>query len=128
MDIFLHVIHALSAVIMIVLILVQQGKGAEAGASFGAGASQTMFGSASSANMLTRATAILAVIFMLTSLALAWMVRHENRSNNYDLPGLDRVLQEQGQAADVPDNLVVPSIEGQPTDNVSDIPDLDPAE
>jgi len=113
---------------MIVLILVQQGKGAEAGASFGAGASQTMFGSASSANMLTRATAILAVIFMLTSLALAWMVRHENRSSNYDLPGLDRVLQEQGQAADVPDNLVVPSIEGQPTDNVSDIPDLDPAE
>lgn len=76
MDIALHIIHALSALALIVLILLQQGKGAEAGASFGAGASQTMFGSSSSSNFLTRGTAALAVIFMVTSLALAWQAKH----------------------------------------------------
>lgn len=63
--------HILIALGIIGLILLQQGKGAEAGASFGSGASQTVFGSGGSGNFLTRATAILAVLFFLTSFALA---------------------------------------------------------
>lgn len=61
------------SVAMIVLILMQQGKGADAGAAFGSGASGTVFGSRGSANFLSRATAILATIFFLTALALAFL-------------------------------------------------------
>ena len=66
-------IHIIVAIAMIGLILIQHGKGADAGASFGAGASGTVFGAAGSANFLTRATAVLAVIFVSTSLTLAFM-------------------------------------------------------
>ena len=63
MDIVVHVVHVLAALGLIGLVLIQHGKGADAGASFGGGGSQTVFGSAGSANFLTRATAILAVLF-----------------------------------------------------------------
>ena len=62
MDIVLHVVHVLAALGLIGLILIQHGKGADAGASFGGGGSQTVFGSAGSANFLTRFTAVLAVV------------------------------------------------------------------
>ena len=63
-------IHVFAAISVIVLVLLQQGKGAEAGASFGAGASQTVFGSQGSGNFLTRATGVLVALFFITSLAL----------------------------------------------------------
>lgn len=66
------VIHIITAIVMIGLILVQHGKGADAGASFGSGAAGTVFGAAGSASFLTRATAVLATIFFITSLALAY--------------------------------------------------------
>ncbi|MGH8492808.1 MAG: preprotein translocase subunit SecG [Moraxellaceae bacterium] len=65
------VFHVLFAIAMIGFILLQQGKGAEMGASFGAGASQTVFGAAGSAGFLTKATAVLAALFFVTSLGLA---------------------------------------------------------
>lgn len=71
------VVHIIVALGMIALILIQQGKGAEAGASFGGGASGTVFGAAGSANFLTRTTAILTAIFFLTSLGLAIMAKRE---------------------------------------------------
>lgn len=58
---------------MIVLILMQQGKGADAGAAFGSGASGTVFGSRGSANFLSRTTAVLATLFFLLALALAFL-------------------------------------------------------
>ncbi len=58
---------------MIVLILMQQGKGADAGAAFGSGASGTVFGSQGSANFLSRTTAVLATLFFLLALALAFL-------------------------------------------------------
>lgn len=64
-------VHIIVAIVMIGFILIQHGKGADAGASFGAGASGTVFGAAGSANFLTRTTAVLATIFFITSLALA---------------------------------------------------------
>lgn len=69
--------HIIIAVAMIGLILIQHGKGADAGASFGAGAGGTVFGAAGSANFLTRTTAVLAGIFFITSLALAAHARKE---------------------------------------------------
>jgi len=65
--------HVIIAVIIIALILVQKGKGADMGSAFGAGASGTIFGAKGSANFLSRTTAILATIFFITSLTLAYL-------------------------------------------------------
>lgn len=64
-------IHIIVSIAMIVIILLQMGKGAQAGASFGAGSSQTMFGS-TGGNVMTKITAGVAIVFMLTSLSLAY--------------------------------------------------------
>tara|TARA_B100001105_G_scaffold51969_1_gene39259 strand:+ start:1434 stop:1790 length:357 start_codon:yes stop_codon:yes gene_type:complete len=65
--------HVIIAVLIIALILVQKGKGADMGSAFGAGASGTIFGAKGSANFLSRTTAILATIFFITSLTLAYL-------------------------------------------------------
>ena len=65
--------HVIIAGLIIVLVLVQKGKGADMGSAFGAGASGTIFGAKGSANFLSRTTAILATIFFITSLALAYL-------------------------------------------------------
>lgn len=64
-------IHILVSIALIVIILLQMGKGAQAGASFGAGSSQTMFGS-TGGNFMSKVTVTAAVVFMLTSLSLAY--------------------------------------------------------
>jgi preprotein translocase subunit SecG len=63
MENFILIFHFLIAVVLIGLVLIQQGKGAEAGASFGSGASQTVFGSAGSWNFFSKATAVLSTVF-----------------------------------------------------------------
>jgi protein translocase, SecG subunit len=70
------VIHVLTALAIIGLILLQQGKGAAAGASFGGGASQTVFGSQGGSSFFTRATAILATLFFCTSFGLAIIAKN----------------------------------------------------
>ena len=65
--------HTLIAVLIIVLVLLQRGKGADAGAAFGAGASGTVFGAQGSSNFFSRATAVLATAFFASSLALAYI-------------------------------------------------------
>lgn len=84
METLVLVLHILVALGMIGMILLQQGKGAEAGASFGAGASSTVFGASGSANFLTKSTAILTTIFFITSLTLAIFAKH-NAQNLYSL-------------------------------------------
>ena len=65
--------HVIIAVLIIALILLQKGKGAAMGSAFGAGASGTIFGAKGSANFLSRTTAVLATIFFITSLTLAYL-------------------------------------------------------
>jgi len=80
------VIHVMVAMALIGLILVQRGKGAEIGAAFGSGASQTLFGSQGSASFLTRTTAVLATVFFATSLSLAYLYSNRvERSSVTDL-------------------------------------------
>jgi len=67
------VAHVLVAMMIIGLVLLQRGKGAEAGTGFGAGASGTVFGARGSANFLSHATGVLATLFFITSLALAYL-------------------------------------------------------
>jgi preprotein translocase subunit SecG len=69
----LLVVQVIVAVALIALVLMQQGKGADAGAAFGSGASATVFGARGSANFLSRSTAILAVVFFVNSLTLAYL-------------------------------------------------------
>lgn len=66
-------VHLVLAILLIGIILMQQGKGATAGAAFGSGASATVFGARGSASFLTRTTAILAVLFLANSLLLAYL-------------------------------------------------------
>jgi preprotein translocase subunit SecG len=72
MQLILTVLHLVLAIGLITLVLLQHGKGADAGAAFGSGASSTVFGAQGSGNFLSRSTAIIAMLFFLTSMALAY--------------------------------------------------------
>ena len=111
------VVHVLVAVAMIGLILLQQGKGAEMGASFGAGASQTVFGAAGSVGFLTKLTAILAAVFFVTSLGLAVYARKVVDSS---LP-LPVVPAEQGEIPAAPP-VPAPPVPATPAPADSDVP------
>ncbi|MCG3730018.1 preprotein translocase subunit SecG [Vibrio cincinnatiensis] len=80
----LLVIYLLAAVGIIGLVLIQQGKGADMGASFGAGASNTVFGASGSGSFLTRMTAIFATVFFVISLVLGNMSTHKTESQWVD--------------------------------------------
>ncbi len=73
-------VHIASALAVIGLVLVQHGKGADMGAAFGSGASGSLFGSTGSANFLSRTTAVLAALFFMTSLALAYIASNKPRT------------------------------------------------
>ncbi len=74
----LLVVHVLISVSIVALILLQQGKGADAGAAFGGGSSGTVFGSQGSGTFLSRATAVLAALFFVTSLWLAYLAKTDH--------------------------------------------------
>lgn len=80
METVILIVHVLLAAAIIGLILLQQGKGAEAGASFGAGASQTVFGSTGSGNFLSRMTAVVAAGIFATSFVLAIYAKNKAES------------------------------------------------
>ncbi|ACO80408.1 preprotein translocase subunit SecG [Azotobacter vinelandii CA] len=99
------VFHLLAALGVIALVLIQQGKGAEAGASFGSGASATVFGSQGSSTFLSRVTAILATAFFLTSLGLGFLAKEKADSlSKVGLPdpAALEVQQKKPAAEDVP--------------------------
>ena len=72
MTTFLIILHILVCLALIAIVLLQGGKGAEMGASFGAGGSQTVFGAAGGQNFMSQLTTAAAIVFMLTSLTLAY--------------------------------------------------------
>ena len=90
------VIHVLVALAILGLILLQQGKGADMGASFGGGSSQTLFGAGGGGNVLTRATAILAAVFFATSLGLAVLAKQKASEINSlsEVSALEAVAEE----------------------------------
>ena len=77
----LLIVQILAALGIIGLVLMQQGKGSDAGAAFGGGASGTVFGSKGSGNFLTKLTTGLATLFFANSLMLAWLVAHPDNAN-----------------------------------------------
>lgn len=135
---FVLIIHVITAVSIIAFILVQQGKGAEAGASFGAGASQTIFGSVGSWNFFSKVTAILAAVFFATSVSLAVIAKKNTAVPQKALPAIEQYQAEQqnnqadeelpGIESDVPENDIpesnteIPSAPG--SGGSSEIPEL----
>lgn len=82
-----------AAIAIIVLVLLQHGKGADAGAAFGSGASGTVFGARGSATFLSRATAVLAAVFFINCLGLAYLsAHHGSGSSVLDQPGVQKIL------------------------------------
>jgi len=85
METFILVLHVVIALAIIGLIMLQQGKGAEMGASFGSGSSQTIFGAVGSGNLFSRLTAILVAVFFITSSSLAVMSKHKSKIDDHFL-------------------------------------------
>ncbi|MFM1896615.1 MAG: hypothetical protein RLZZ385_1689 [Pseudomonadota bacterium] len=119
METLVIVVHVVVAILIVGLVLLQQGKGADAGASFGSGASQTVFGASGSGNFLTRATTVAATVFFITSLSLAIFAK--DRAGLDTTTGLPVVNQElleeaiQASSTDLPqveDTNVAPAAGG----------------
>ena len=81
MEIAVLVLHVFAALGIIGLVLLQHGKGADVGAAFGGGASGSLFGASGSANFLSRITAVLALVFFLTSLGLTYFSGHKTEQH-----------------------------------------------
>jgi preprotein translocase subunit SecG len=95
-------VQMLSALAMIGLILVQHGKGADMGAAFGSGGSGSLFGASGSANFLSRTTAVLATVFFVCTLALAYFGNLRPASTGSVLEGAAVVAPTPAQEAPVP--------------------------
>ncbi len=89
------VFHVLLAAAIVGLVLLQRGKGADAGAGFGAGASGTVFGARGSASFLSRTTAVLATLFFLTSLGLSYLFSQQKAPTSV----FDTLTQQEAPAA-----------------------------
>jgi preprotein translocase subunit SecG len=80
LDTLLKIIHVLACLVLMFVVLLQQGRGGGLGAAFGGGAASQVFGGRGAGNILTRATAICATTFMLTSVALAYRSSSQDRA------------------------------------------------
>ena len=98
---FLLISLVIISCLLIFLVLMQQGKGADAGAAFGGGASGTVFGARGAGNFLTRMTAILATLFFVNCLGLAWLIANKTAGNLEEESVIDRAIQE-GVIQDLP--------------------------
>lgn len=78
MTIFILTVHIFVCIALIMIVLLQTGKGADMGAAFGGGASQTLFGASGGSTFLSKATTVIAIVFMLTSLSLAYISGHKS--------------------------------------------------
>ncbi|MCX9155179.1 preprotein translocase subunit SecG [Niveibacterium sp. 24ML] len=102
-------VHVLVGLAVIGLVLVQHGKGADMGASFGSGASGSLFGSSGSANFLSRTTGVLATVFFVTSLSLTYLASNRGTTSRSVMEGVPAPLTvpaktpaDEGSAKEIP--------------------------
>ncbi len=112
MELFLLISLLVVALLLIGIILIQQGKGAEMGASFGAGGSNTLFGAPGAGNFLTKSTTILAILFFVIALSISWV-----KKNAADEVGIADEAAKLNQAASETTNE--PSVNAIPTETNS---------
>lgn len=118
------VLHFVAALIIIGLVLLQQGKGAAMGASFGAGASSTVFGSEGSGNFFTKSTWTIATFFFCTSFGLAVISKHDAKVS-VEAPVIEVPVSAPATSSDVP--VAQPPVDAAPPSS-SDVPVTVPAE
>lgn len=115
----LLVIQVLLSISLIVLILLQHGKGADAGAAFGSGASATVFGARGSGNFLTRATTLIAILFFIVCLGLAYI------ASNHEAP-VDSVIAVPQTETAVEESSDLPPTDDAASDELdSDLPPVE---
>ena len=114
----LLVVQVLLSISLITLVLLQHGKGADAGAAFGSGASATVFGAKGSGNFLTRATSIIAMLFFITCLALAYLATNREAPSSI----MESVVETQSMESQAPKQGS--TILTQPAES-SDLPPVD---
>ena len=124
----LLIVYLLISLFLIFLILIQQGKGADMGASFGAGSSNTLFGASGSGNFLTRLTTGLATGFFVLSLVLGGITKNDiTKGDEYENLGVNESTQVTPQASDIPNSDVpasdIPAVDVPAVD--SDVPATD---
>ncbi|WP_086930801.1 preprotein translocase subunit SecG [Agarilytica rhodophyticola] len=127
MENLIILVHILTALAIIGLILLQQGKGADMGASFGSGASQTLFGASGSGNFFSKMTAILAFVFFVTSFSLA-VIAKQKASIGDDLPAVIETTVDDVPAVEdtsIPVDDDIPQVETETNENSQeDIPEV----
>lgn len=124
MESLILAVHIVIGLAIIVFVLLQQGKGAEAGASFGAGASQTLFGSVGTWNFFSKVTAFLATAFFITSFTLAVLASKNTEVDSQLLPELE-MLEQVPDTGEVPE---IPTLNASPADrstSAAEIPELE---
>jgi preprotein translocase subunit SecG len=120
------VIHVFLAAAIVGMVLLQRGKGADAGAGFGAGASGTVFGARGSSTVLSKATAIIATLFFVTSLSLAYLAGHSSGEGPGSLIDRAQGLEEQAPSPDT--DATVPAPAGSEAGEQAEVPAPPPAD
>jgi preprotein translocase subunit SecG len=123
MQSILVIVHLFLAIGLVGLILIQHGKGADMGAAFGSGASATVFGSRGASNFLSRSTAVLAALFFVTSLALAFFAMQGSEPQTVMETAPPAAVET--AAPQVPDVVDLPSVpEAPPVPSEAEIPQV----
>lgn len=112
-------IHVILAVVLIVLVLLQQGKGADMGAAFGSGSAGSLFGASGSATFLSRTTSVIATLFFITSMSLTYLTMHQ--TEDLGIMGLVDQVEEKQDESVTDLQKIVPDVEEIPVPNVSDV-------
>jgi len=124
MDIFLTSLHVMACLVLILVVLLQRGKGADMGAMLGGGSSQTVFGGRGAGNFLTKLTAGCAAIFMMTSLTLSYL----NNSATEDLIFSEEPAIEEISPADTLEEVEDAAAETPSANALEEIPTPTPSE
>lgn len=127
MQTILVVSHLMLAIGIVTLVLLQHGKGADAGAAFGSGASATVFGAKGSASFLSRATAVIATLFFLTSMALAYFSSQTGEQQGL-MDAVEPAATEVPVAVVENPEIPAPPVELAPPTEQSDLPPVPPAD
>ena len=95
MIIILTILCVISAVIIIAIVLLQQGKGSDLGSAFGGGSSNSMFGALGPSNFLGKLTYVIVALWLVMSFLLAFLLKNENTEIIFELPVIEEVIEEE---------------------------------
>ena len=127
MTIFVTALHVLVCLILIGLVLLQKGKGAEIGAVFGGSSASTIFGSAGAGNFLTRLTTWSAVVFMITSFYLAYVALNAESAGRFAAPPPGLEAQAEAQSGAVPSEGDFVEVVSEPAETTEPAAEESPA-